>query len=330
MIREEQALLDYVELITGARPRVDGPPPNTSTIPLFLREHYEFVEIEIFGRKVSLAFEKNQPRQFSTGEYARNAAALKDRLGKDIVLVIPKLPSYVRNRLVREGVPFIVPGAQMFLPTLMIDLRERFSKAKTRLMENLSPVSQLVVIYHILREPEANIPLAVLGNTLQYSPQAISHAQQELQTAKLCEVRRVGRKAFLDFGLQSKALWKRAEPLMTSPVRRAQWVRWGLPRARAVVAGTTALSRMSMLADDGIATYAMRDRALGAELEEGGVLGCGGPEEADARMESWKYDPWVLAENGVADPCSLYLSLRESGDERVQKEIELLVDRLPQ
>jgi hypothetical protein len=60
------------------------------------------------------------------------------------------------------------------------------------------------------------------------------------------------------------------------------------------------------------------------------AVGCGGPEEADGRMESWKYDPWVLAENGVADPCSLYLSLRESGDERIQKEIQLLIERLPQ
>jgi hypothetical protein len=162
MIREEQALLDYVELVTGIRPRLDGPPPNTSTVPLFLREHYDFGEIEMFGRRVSLALEKTQPREFSTSEYARNAVILKDRFGKDIVLVIPKLPSYVRNRLVREGVPFIVPGAQMFLPMLMVDLRERFSKAKSRLQEKLSPVSQLVVIYQILREPETNIPLAIL------------------------------------------------------------------------------------------------------------------------------------------------------------------------
>jgi len=217
----------------------------------------------------------------------------------------------------------------MFLPMLMVDLRERFSKAKSRLQEKLSPVSQLMVIYQILREPETNIPLAILGTRLEYSPQAISHAQEELQAAKLCEVRRAGRMVFLDFGLRGKTLWKRAEPRMTSPVRRTQWVRWGDPRARAVASGTTALSRLSMLAEDRVATYAMRDRALRTELEKGGLFSCGGPEEADARMESWKYDPWVLAENGVADPCSLYLSLRESGDERVQKEIQPLIERLP-
>ena len=76
-------------------------------------------------------------------------------------------------------------------------------------------------------------------------------------------------------------------------------------------------------------TYeALQDVSL--KIEKGELVGCRGPDEAEARMESWKYDPWVLAENGVADPCSLYLSLRRSGDERVQKEIRSLIERIPQ
>jgi hypothetical protein len=54
-----------------------------------------------------------------------------------------------------------------------------------------------------------------------------------------------------------------------------------------------------------------------------------GREEAEARLEIWKYDPWLLAENGRADRCSLYLSLRNSADERVQKEIQFLIEELP-
>jgi len=104
----------------------------------------------------------------------------------------------------------------------------------------------------------------------------------------------------------------------------------GDSRARAVASGITALSRLSMLAEGPVETYAMRDRELGASLEKGQLLECSGREDAEARMESWKYDPCVLAENGVANPCSLYLSLRRSGDERVQKEIQFLIERLPQ
>jgi len=304
--------------------------PPTTALPLFLREQFEFAEVELFGHRMLLAVERRPPDELSASEYARNAAMLRQGLGQDVVLVMAKLPSYVRNRLVREGVPFIVPGAQMFLPMVMIDLRERFSKALSRISDKLSPVSQLVVIYQILREPVAHIPLAQLGKRLAYSPQAVSFAQEELRNSNLCDVRRAGKMVFLEFRLGGKALWEKAEALMASPVRRTQWVRWGQPRARAVVSGTTALSRVSMLAEDAVPTYGMRDRELVAAFEKGELLGCDGSDDADARMESWKYDPWVLAENGVADPCSLYLSLRRSGDERVQKEIGFLIERLPQ
>ena len=117
---------------------------------------------------------------------------------------------------------------------------------------------------------------------------------------------------------------------MKTPVKRTEWVRWGQPRARPVVAGTTALSEASMVTDEDVPTYAMRDRDVVAATRKGEIFISEGREEAEARVEAWKYDPWLLAENGRADRCSLYLSLRNSTDERVQKEIQFLIEGLPQ
>ena len=39
-------------------------------------------------------------------------------------------------------------------------------------------------------------------------------------------------------------------------------------------------------------------------------------------VEVWIYPPSLFAENGVADRLSLYLSLRESADERVEEALE--------
>jgi DNA-binding MarR family transcriptional regulator len=328
MVRHEEELLQYLEMVAGATPRLEPAPTAAAALPLFLRQQFDFAATELFGRRVFLAVEKTPPQELSASEYARTVARLKQALGEDVALVMAKLPSYVRNRLVQRGVPFIVPGAQMFLPMLMVDLRERFAAGVSRIPDKLLPAAQLVVIYQILREPAEPIALAQLGERLAYSPQSMSSAQEDLQEAGLCKVRRAGRMIYLEFGLRGRALWEKAEPMMASPVRRKRWVRWGQSRARAVAAGTTALSRMSMLAEDAFATYAMRDREFTAALKNGQLLGCNGREEADARMESWKYDPWVLAEDGVADRCSLYLSLRESGDERVRKEIRSLIEGL--
>ena len=241
-----------------------------------------------------------------------------------------KLPSYVRNRLVKQRIPFIVPGTQMFLPMLMIDLREQFAKSNNQMRSTLSAVSQLMVIYQILKGSLDETPLGQIATRLGYSAMAMSKAQDELQRAGLCEVIRTWRTVSLHFTARGKALWRQAEPLLTTPVKRRLWIRWGQPRARAALAGTTALSRASMLSDDRVPTYAMRDKNLASAMDKGEIFGCGGPEDAEARMEAWKYDPWVLADNDAADRCSLYLSLRQSTDERIEKEIRSLVDGIPE
>jgi hypothetical protein len=90
------------------------------------------------------------------------------------------------------------------------------------------------------------------------------------------------------------------------------------------------LSEASLVTDESIPTYAMRDRDFVGAQSKGEIFVCEGPEEAEARLEVWKYDPWLLAENGRADRCSLYLGLRNSTDERVQKEIQFLIEGLPE
>jgi hypothetical protein len=322
----DRLLHDYLKAIGGDQPWIEPIADRvTSKLPLFLRRRYQFSRADLFGRKCFLAIETPRLAEPSPTEYAQDAALLKERLSEDVILVLSELPAYVRNRLVRQCVPFIVPGTQMFLPMLMIDLREHFPKSRTRSKNTLSSVSQLIIIYHILREPLSDMPLGQIAARLGYSAMAISKAQDELHSAQLCEVVRTGRTLTLHFNASGKDLWKRAEGLFLTPVKRTQWIRWGQPRARAAAAGMTALSKYSMLGDDPIPTYAMRDKDLIKALGKGEILGCAGREESDARMEAWKYDPWLIAQEDTVDRCSLYLSLRHSADDRVQKELPHLL-----
>ena len=48
-------------------------------------------------------------------------------------------------------------------------------------------------------------------------------------------------------------------------------------------------------------------------------------EFGDNIVEVWKYDPRILAEDGKVDMLSLYLSLRDTEDERVHKEVNQLI-----
>ncbi len=327
----DTSLAEYLGLVTGARPQLESVPKHeTAKLPLFLRTRYLFLGTVFYGKRLYFALERTHPGKLTATGYGREAELLKKSLSADVVLVFDRLPSYIRNRFVKQGIPFIVPGTQMFLPMLLIDLREHFSKADMRFSEKLSPASQVVVLYHILKGPLNKEPLMHLANLLRYSPQAMSKAREELLAVKLCTVHRAGRMAILQFELHGRTLWQKAEPLMTTPVKRTDWVRWGQPRARAVIAGITALSQTSMLTDEPLPTYAMSDKDVASALNKKRIILCNGPEEAEARMEVWKYDPWLLAENGIADRCSLYLSLRNNANERIQKEIESLIEGLPE
>ena len=50
-----------------------------------------------------------------------------------------------------------------------------------------------------------------------------------------------------------------------------------------------------------------------------------GPDDANIELEIWHYDPALFAVSGHVDPFSLYLSLRELQDERVEKALETIM-----
>ena len=52
------------------------------------------------------------------------------------------------------------------------------------------------------------------------------------------------------------------------------------------------------------------------------------PDEAAVQIEAWSYNPCVLTDRDSADPLSVYLTLREVPDERVQEQLETLLKRI--
>jgi hypothetical protein len=320
----------YLETVTGEPVRLAPVSASLSAgLPLFLRRRYRLQQAHLFGRSLLLA-EETEVEPASPKEYAAHLGALEARSGMPVVLVPRPLPSYLRNRLVHARIPFIVPGSQMFLPTLFVDLRERTPRVTPAPGGALSAPAQALVCYHLDKARLDAKPLRVIAGLLGYSPMMISKAKDELTAAGLCESRSTGRVVELVFPMDRRALWSLALPRLSTPVRGTRWVRTrGIARSQFPIAGTTALAHQTSLADDAIPTLAAHGPSVKAALQERQVVEVPTAEEADARMEAWRYDPALLAHSGVVDPLSLYLSLRDSPDERVQQALATLLDDLP-
>lgn len=322
----ETRVIDYLQSITGEPPDLQPANGNrAASLPLFLRERYRIHTIRLFGKKCLLALETPDWDPGSPAEYGSHANILNEKLGEPVVIVIPSIASYARNRMVHAGVPFIVPGSQLFLPFLMVDLRERFARIQPATGKSLTPATQCILLFHLLRESLDGIPLREIAAKVGYSAMMISRAKDEMEAAELCQAIPNGRSMVLEFGGKGPSLWQRAEPFLSSPIRKIRWIRWDKPGYPAVVAGLTALSRRTMIEDDRLPTWALLHDVYRANLEMGLFHGCPSSDEANVQLESWGYNPVLLGGSESVDPLSLYLSLRDSADDRVQQQLQELI-----
>lgn len=323
MKRTLPALGEYLERLTGSP--VDLAPAEPRSLPLFLRERFQLHQGEIFGRSFIFAIDRLGEQDPSAANYANLTECLSGHLGDSVVLVLPGLAPHIRQGLIRLGRPFIVPGSQTFLPTAIIDLRERqpgtLPTAKT-----LSPAAQCVLLYHLERESIHPWPLQKVAEAVGYSPNMLIKVKRELEAAELCDPVRSGRVVTLRFHVERRALWQKVLPWLASPVRATHWVRWEKPPTQALMAGMTALSRATMIVDDRTPVYALHHKAS----KDNAFEICADRIDATARLEIWNYNPQLLTiREEMVDPLSLFLSLRHDPNERVQDQLETLIEQFP-
>jgi hypothetical protein len=186
----------------------------------------------------------------------------------------------------------------------------------------------MVLLHHLLKKSDANLSLKALADILGYSAMTLTNAGEELREAGLCEVVRAGRTCHLAFTGTPRKVWQKALPNLESPVRAKHWVRqFALNNEDQLAAGMTALDRHTMINDDPVPTFALWQNDYRARLRHGEIVECMGVTEAKAMIECWSYDPKRLADGNCVDRLSLFLSLRKSGDERVQKELKAWMEK---
>lgn len=321
-------LAGYLVEVFGQTPRVQQLPPTAvRDVPLFLRTAYRFARAAVLGRTFLLAIEPDGVPTATPTEYGKHAEALRTAMGIPVALVLQPVPTHIRNRLVHHGVAFIVPGRQMFLPFLALDLREHEARPIRGMREVLSGAAQAVLLGHLLGKPVEAVPLGDVAATFGYSAMTLTKIAAELAVNELATVTREGRTRLIRFVEARRALWDRALPTLANPVSIRLWVRrWAAVDVEKVVAGLTALERYTAIADDRLPTFAMARPDLRTAIARGDIVTCEGEDDAVAAIEGWRYHPTRLATGDCADRLSVYLALRDSADERVQKELRTLLE----
>jgi len=287
-------------------------------LPVYLAHTYEFLEGRLLGQELLFALQRERADdQTPTRLKADYGALLKAAPGAFMVLVLDELPSYLRRRLIEAGIPFVVPGKQIFLSS-MLDLREQRRTYDPQEIEHLGWAAQVVLLRHLLHGDVENQNLAGVASLVGYSAMVISSGQRQLVNVDLAWLRREGRSKQLVFAGLGRELWERALPRLRRPWRKRYPVTVASTRPQTWVAGTDALARGSLLTEGKIPTVAMAAAEFRRAIDEATLVKSPAADEADWLVESWQYNPARLATGDVVDPLSLYLCLRDDPDERVQ------------
>lgn len=324
----EVSVADYIEQVIGERPATTPVSAEAvDRLPVYLGRAWDLRKVHLLGREVILALPRGGTKT-GLARLAKDHAALVSGLGKEVIVAIPDIRSYERRQLVQKRLPFVAPGRQLFLPMFLADFRETFSVPAQPKAESMSWISQLIVLRQLLNGDAAERPLADVAETLGYTAMSVTHGVKELVTLELCTKVPKGRAKTIQFDLESETLWQRALVHMRSPAGR----RYPVVGADGVIpgafdAGLTALSDKTDLAYNGPRMVALPNQEVRRLLSDNNLETRVDEEDAEFVVEGWSYSPQLLSSGPAVDELSLYLSLKDNSDERVQMALSDMMEQ---
>lgn len=249
-------------------------------------------------------------------ELKRISAQLAKQCELSVMLVSEDANPRQRRALVQQGISFVVPGKQAYLPFLAFAAT---AAAKQRtLKEKLSPSAQSILVA-LIENPSLS-SFGELKDGARMSSSSISRGIDELARRDLVSKTRQGRQVLLSF--DKSALLRDAMPHLANPVAQVIYARKSEATEELPLAGESALAERSMLAPPRVEQRAVSKTELPQLDIEEVLLG----ELADrdtVQIQVWSYDPLVTGKAAV-DNTSLALSLVDTGDERVLGELDAL------
>ena len=320
--------IQYLSDLIGESVKVSPDDKAAERLPVFVGSAYAVLHGRVLDQAVRFLVPK-RPGRPSLPDVLRDHAATAKNLDDEVVLVLPEAPAYVMKRLMRERIPFIVPGRQTYLPRYVVALRTPSPENEPHADGDdlLSPRTQALLLYHIEKKALFGHSQIEVSRLLGWTPMTVSRCVRELQRKGLCQALVGGRSSIvlLDGG---RDLWERASPRLSSPVmaRRFAGVLVRGTKEGLCAAGVTALSRYTTIGEDPAPSLAVHHRLVRDMVQRKVLRILPYRDDGCVALELWRYNPVPLSEDGVVDRLSLYLSLKSNPDERIEGSLRDLLE----
>ena len=306
---------NYLRSVFGDEIRVET---TNLTLPLYLKEQYNIFYLYILDKQVAVMQLRDKWPVITNVK--KHITIVEKLCQMKAVLLLEYITSNLRKKLIQEKIQFIVPDKQIFMPYCGIDLSEKYSKPMIK-SESFSAKTQMLFIALCYDRKIADDSYSDIAKRLKTNKMTISRAANELDNLGIIKTATNGTAKLICLDKYGKELFESGKDYLTSPIAKSILVKSDNVSGLCA-AGMTALSLLTMISDNS-RTYAIdknRGKDFVAYSEEY-------RDDSDiSTVELWKYDPELFSKNNTVDFISLYASLKNNDDERVQIALEELED----
>ncbi len=302
------------------------------SLPTFLSRRYDYY-VGMIAQQPCLFAIDLATADATPAEVTKHIAHIARKFDGLVVYATQQLSANRRARLIANNVPFAVPGNQLYIPELAVDLREHFRARPKRSSDQLSPVAQAVLFFGILHHNElcsddVHRTPSRLAKSLYYSAMSVGRAFEELASANLAIVAKHGRTKQIHFATDARALIDASRALLRKPARVQKFTQGHLIVPQMKVAGETALSHITGISPPRLPVYAIHGDEWHLVAAANDLTIVDDADQADSVIELWHYRPDVLSDYITVDPLSLYAQFWDDSNERIAMAAEEALEHI--
>ena len=292
------------------------------TIPVFLRNTYDFYEITILGEKYLLIEIINDMPDINA--IKKHINRIEELTGKKVVLLYKEITRYRRKSLIENRIPFIIETGQIYLPFLGIILNNKAKDTKDTDNEEdkYFPTSTQLAYLYFLYNKGITINVTDFSKKMKFTKMTASRALNDLYDLNLLTYEIGGKTG------RSKEYKRIEDPeyfikgigYVNSPIRKIVYV--DQKPLGTLYAGLDALARQTMLNPPGYKVLAMGKEEFKNQdikiIKNKDII----KDKKLTELQIWDYDPREFSDKNYVDTLSLYASLKEDKDERIEQALE--------
>ena len=286
-------------------------------LPLVYRGRYDIFTVETNGALWMAIHPKDD---VGLVMLRRDRAGVEKMTGLNCAIFLDRTTFYIKEKMMEEGIPFVIEGKQVFLPFIgyLLSKENERELAPVHLISFLTQKMLLMAIYERWNE----VKVSGAAKRMGVSTKSASRCFDELEYLNIDVLGMKGKSRVINIPNDRKQVWQQIENVLRNPVIRRFVLREDMKLEKK--AGISALCEYSLLSDNVYPTYAVTKRELKAsgvkvekqvsELEE---IGC-------VVLELGYFIDFLG--KGFQDPLSVVLSL--TGEEQEEERVDISINEM--